>query len=68
MCKIKYTKHCSSRQYKEFSLQLEIKCPTNFRVSYALSSYSDVKATSKINLKFKICTSMICLISEVQGY
>jgi len=38
----------------------------NFTISYVLSSYSDVKATSKINLKFKIHTSISCLSSEVQ--
>jgi hypothetical protein len=49
MWNIQYTKHYSSVEYKYFRLQLQIKCPINFTVYYVLRSYSDVKATNKID-------------------
>ena len=63
--KIKYSKHCFYVEYKYFRLQLQIKCPMKFTISYLLRSYSDVKTTSKINSKFKIRTSIACFNSEV---
>ena len=65
MWNIQYTKHYSSVEYKYFRLQLQIKCPINFTVYYVLRSYSDVKATNKIDWKFKTHTSITCLNSKV---